>query len=572
MHPFFTNPENRSRLYVLWIVIGLVVVGVGSTIGVQIYRPWRQERLMREAREAADRGNFAVASLNVRRALQNAPNDPAICRLMAEILEQAQNPDAVWWRGRVAELTPGSTDVLMDWAKVALKFHKHAAAEKALAGVQAADRERVDYLSTAGTVAYETGKNADAERLFAAVLRHEPDNAAHHLALGRVQVLSSDFFTREAGRKELRALAAEAEHAVPALRALITSHEASGEPVAALSESEQLLKVPAHTFLDELTHLRLLHLTKDERFPEALAALQAKAAPAPKNAGALIVWMGHAGLAKEAVEWATVREPKVGRMPEVRQAIAGCYLELKDWPAVLKITADGPWRQGDYIRHAYRSKALRAQGDLQLARSEWNQATTAAHDRPDAIRWLTKIAASADWPDETEQALWMAIANVPDPAWAVDQLGRRFHEQHDTENLRRLAARSLTTDPQNDNLRNDFAFLSVLLGKETDRALILAHELFKKHPTNFAYASTYAVALHCAKRSPEALEVLEKLPPEELAKPSVAIHYGVILAANGQLDAARKYLDLGRLAPLLPEESALLEKATKLAGEGKSGD
>lgn len=564
MLPFFTNPENRSRLILLWVAVACVVVGGGTALGLQLYRPWRQERLMSDAREAVKRGDFAVASLNARRALQTSPNDVKVCRLMAEILEEGQNPDAVWWRSRVAELTPGSTDALMEWAGVAVKFRKYVSAGKALAAVPEADRQRIDYLSAAGTVAFESGRNAEAGEHFAAALKREPGDPRHRLALGRVRVLSEDFFTRESGRSQLRDLAAHPEHAVAALRALIGSYEASGEPVAALRESERLLTVPGHTFLDELTRFRLLHRTEDERFPAALTAMQDAVAEIPKNAGALLLWMGSAGMAKEGVEWATKRSPKIGRMPEVRQAIAGCHLALKDWEAVMKLTADGPWRQGEYIRHAYRSKALRARGDLQLARTEWNLATTAAQDRPEAIKWLSKIAAGAEWSDEVEQALWMAVSNVPDPTWAVDQLGRRFHEQRDTESLRRLAARSVAADPQDDNMRNDFAFLSLLVGKETERALIMAHEVFKKHPTNAAYASTYALALHTAKRSAEALEILDRLPAVERAKPEIAAHYGVILAANGRHDEARKFLDLGRLAPLLPEEIALLEKAARL--------
>jgi tetratricopeptide (TPR) repeat protein len=567
MISFLTRPENRSRLVALWVVVGCVVVGGGAAIGMQLYRPWRQERLMRDAREAVERGDFTVASLHARRALQNAPDDARVCGLLADILEQGQNPDAVWWRGRVAELTPGSTDALMDWARVAVKFRKHTAADKALAAVPAADRQRLDYLSMAGTVAFETGRHAEAEKHFAAALAREPGHVEHRLALGRVQVLSSDFFTREAGRTQLREIAARPEHAVAALRALITSHEASGEPAAALRESERLVAVPAHTFLDQLTRLRLLHRNEDARFAAALAELQASTATTPKNAGALIVWMGSAGLERAALEWATVREPKLGRMPELRQAIAGCHLALADWATVLKLTADGPWPQGEYVRHAYRAKAMRATGELHFARTEWNLATTAAQDRTEAIKWLSKIAAGSEWSQETEQTLWAAVDNVPDPTWAVNQLGRRFHEQRDTENLRRLATRSMNADPKNENLRNDFAFLSMLVGKDTERALIMAHELYKKHPTNAAYASTCALALHLSKRSPEALEILEKLPAAERAKPEIAAHYGVVLAANGRLDEAQKYLDLGRLAPLLPEETALLDKAARLVAE-----
>ena len=560
MLPFFTNPENRARLYFLWIAVGCVVLGGGTALGLRIYRPWIQERLTQEARTALARGDFPVASLNARRALQNSPDDARVLRLMAEIFEKGGNPDAVGWCGRVADLSPGSGEAHLEWARVAVKFQKFALAERALAGVPEDDRLRIAYSTTAGQVAFEAGRLAEAERHFAAAVQRAPENPAHHLAHGRVQVLSSDFFTRDAGRTELRELAEQPAYAAPALRALIASYEASQELAAALREGERLLTLPAHTFFDALNRLKLLRQTQDERFPAVLAALQAEAVKTPMNAGALIVWMGGAGLAQEALDWATQREPKLGRVAELRQAIAGCRLTLRDWPAVMNLTAD-PWRQAEYVRHAYRSEALRARGDLQLARAEWNLATTAAQHSPSAIQWLAKVAAQADWTDASEQTLWMAVGNVPNPAWAVDQLGRRFHEQKNSESLHRLAAKYLATDPQNENLRNDHAFLSVLLGKDAERALIVASDLARKHPENAAYTSTYAVALHLARRSAEALAVLEKLPPEELVKPPIAAHYGVILVANGRPEDARRYLRLGRLAPLLAEEVALVDRA-----------
>ena len=273
--------------------------------------------------------------------------------------------------------------------------------------------------------------------------------------------------------------------------------------------------------------------------------------------------MGSAGLAAEAVDWATKQAPKVGKMPDVRQALAGCYISLKDWEAVQRITQDGPWKRGDYIRHAYRSRALRELENTRLARTEWSMAMTTAAGHPDALAWLSKIAAEADWTEEIEQALWTAIENVPDPMWAIGKLGRQFHGRKDTEALRRLAVRFLANDPANENAQNDFAFLSLLLGKDISRATVMAHELFKKYPKNAAYVSTYAFALYRSKRPAEAVEVLDALPKAELEKPAIAAYYGIVLAASGTPEKARKYLDLGSQAPLLPEEAALIATASK---------
>jgi predicted Zn-dependent protease len=188
---------------------------------------------------------------------------------------------------------------------------------------------------------------------------------------------------------------------------------------------------------------------------------------------------------------------------------------------------------------------------------------TAAAGHADAVVWLSRIAHEAEWGEETEQALLSAVDNMPDPLWALRNLGRRYHRQQDTEALRRLAARRFTREPKDENARNDFAYLSLLMNKDVERATTLAHEVYKNHPTNADYASTYALALHRAKRAAEGVRVLEALPPAELQRPAIAACYGILLSAHGEFEKARKFLELGRQAHLLPEELDLLNKAAQ---------
>ena len=90
-----------------------------------------------------------------------------------------------------------------------------------------------------------------------------------------------------------------------------------------------------------------------------------------------------------------------------------------------------------------------------------------------------------------------------------------------------------------------------------------AKELYTERPDHAVIASTYAFALHLRGNTPEALSVLQKLKPEALEDPSVALYYGVMLSASGQPDQARKYLGLAQPTKLLPEEKHLLEVARK---------
>lgn len=571
MFAFFTKPENRSRLIVLNVAIGCLVLALGVGGWFFYYKPLRMERLVQGARAAIDRGDFAEASLNVRSAMQAAPDSPVNCALMAEICDKTQNPDAVSWYGRIAELTGNNADALIQWGATALKYRKYPIAEKALARVPEEARRRVDFLAAAAAVDFEAGRYEEAERNYEAAVRLEPANATNRMGLATVKVRSSDFFARDEARHLLGEMASDGKFAVEARRALVSSYEATDEPNAALRESERLVETAGHSFLDRLTRVRLLYDTGDERFSEALTLLQSAAAPEAREAGAIIVWMSSVGLGAQAVEWATKRAPKVGKMPDVRQALAACYLTLKDWEAVQRITQDGPWKRGDYIRHAYRSRALRELGNARVARTEWTMAMSAAAGHPEALVWLSKIAADANWSEEIEEALWTAIDNVPDPMWAIGKLGNQFHGRQDTDALRRLAARFVAKEPANANAQNDFAFLSLLLGKDVSRATVIAHELYKKHPENAAYASTYAFALYCSDRVAEALKVLDALPKVELEKPAIAAYYGVVLAANGTAEKARKYLELGNRARLLPEEAALVAHAAETIQEETTG-
>lgn len=114
------------------------------------------------------------------------------------------------------------------------------------------------------------------------------------------------------------------------------------------------------------------------------------------------------------------------------------------------------------------------------------------------------------------------------------------------------------------SLKDSLAATGLLLNAPQVKPFDLAREVYEKAPTNAAYVSTYAYSLYVQEKREEALQVIEKLPPADLEKPSIAAYYGVFLQAAGQSDKARKYLDLTSKATLLPEERALVEKARSL--------
>ena len=557
---------NRRRLLIIWITIATLVIG--GFVGYTLYKPWRMEKLDRGAQAAMDRQDYFGASLKARRALQIDPHHLPAVLIMAEIAGVFGDERAVDWRARVTQLTGGSTPSLIAYASTAVNFAKHEIAKSVLDQVPEADKRSVDYQAVAGALALDSGDLVAAEGFFANAAELDPTNAAHRFALARTQVGSNDFFRQESGRKLLTELTKIEAFRLRALRELVTSYVMTGEPQAALRECHALIACTDHTFSDELQYLQLLRDTGDDGLPAPLMAAKQKAAANVKNAGALLIWMGNSGLATEALKWATKEAPDVGRMPGLEPGFAACYLALGNWAKLLNVTANGPWPDDDFIRHAYRARACREQNLGGFSDTEWQSAINAAANEPAALEpaalnWLVEKARDWKWSLEEEKALWAVISRSPKATWALEALYQRYLREKNTLGIRRVAAHLLKIDPSNESAQNDFAMSSVLLDHEVERARDMASVLYRKHPANVAYASTYAFALLAAGQANRALQVLETFPPTDLETPAVAAYYGMALAAADAPEKARRFLTIARDATFLPEEQAWITKAER---------
>lgn len=555
--PAFSMPKWAWASAVALLV---ALLGLSALFGYAKYRARQLDELVTVAEQALTKGDYAQASLIAQRALQVDKNCRRACEVMAKLGEQVGDGRAVRWRQKATEISPDSLSTDLALASTALRFNQIDIAVQALAEVRGANREHPDFLATSGALALATNDRQAAERYYAQASQLAPDNADYRFALAKIQAESNDYFSRDAGRQVLSALAADPELGAAALRALIASYKATREPLAALRASAKLIATPGHVFADRLLRLSLLAGLGASGWATELAAAQDESAKNPKDAAALVLWMVDAGRAADALDWITRRTPEVEGFSEVRPALTACYATLGKWDAVMEATGS-EWAVGEPIRHAYRSRALREQGQMQLSQSEWYVALTSAGRTPEAIRWLASVALEWQWEAEEEQALLMAIETQSKPTWALRRLSSKYSAKGDTAALRRVAAMLMEADPRSGDARNDYAFLSLLLFQDMERASRLARDLCQEYPENAAYASTHALALHLYGRSEEALNVMKKLPPERLEEPSIAAYYAILLVANHEPARAIPFLRLAGNARFLPEERRMITEA-----------
>jgi hypothetical protein len=217
----------------------------------------------------------------------------------------------------------------------------------------------------------------------------------------------------------------------------------------------------------------------------------------------------------------------------------------------------------DFLRLALHARAFREMGDTAKFNAEWSEAVKKVTPNAEKVEMLWKTADKWSWRGEAIALLWLGAKDSTRGEAALRTLYDYFVKSGDTQNLYRVLLHLQELHPDDRDILNNVAQVSLLLSLNTERGQTLAHDVYEKDPKNPTYISTYAFALYLKGEAAKAYKLFATLTDAELREPPIAVYYGIILAAVDDGDRATEFLDLGQKASLLPEEKALLEKARR---------
>lgn len=339
----------------------------------------------------------------------------------------------------------------------------------------------------------------------------------------------------------------------------------------ALRIAAQIVSAPGATFEDRLVQLEVLRQLKRKEFWWCLAMLQkqaeaewsealleGRAADGLGTAAILLSWLNRRGLASAVVDWSQRMPGEMPAQVPVRIDLVDAHYLLRDWKAVKNLTQAENWGPLDWKRKALNARALREEGDENGWNTRWNGAVSMSRESPERLAQLARYAEVWKWDDQLLEVLWLLAADRRNRAEALTVLNEKYAAAGKTRELLRVARSAREADPEHPGPKNNVAYLSMLLASDLDEAYALAAEVYQQHPTNPVIAATQAYALHLQRRTREGLKILRQLGGGQLAEPSIACCYGILLAADGSKDEARRYLDLAARGNLLPEERALI--------------
>jgi predicted Zn-dependent protease len=497
----------------------------------------------------------------LRRALNYNTNCVDACRAMAELTEKLSSPAALLWRSRVVELNPKSVPDRFALARTAIMFRDYLSATNALAGVSQAARSTPEYHNLAGSVAAAMHWLAEAETHFSEAARLEPTNPIPRLNLAVVRLQGTNAQDLALARTALKLLRANPVVHCQALRELVADSLHCGEAQNALAFSTELLQQTNALFSDRLLRLDALRATRSDDFDAAVASAQKEAAGESRKIFEFASWEGRRAGSAGALAWLQSLPSAMQTNQPAALLAAHCQGALKEWRPLEVSLERQQWRELEFARYAFKSLALRGQELASSSNTAWKNACNATGGRKESLVMLLRLAEGWNWAPETDDLLWTIIHRYPSEKWAAVALSRNLLWEGRTRALMALYDEQIKLNPADLSARNNLAMTALLLDARELGPQELAREVYRQVPTNPAYASTYAFSLHLQKQSAQALKVFERLKPDELEQPPVALYYAIVLQATGNGERATKYLDIAAGIKLLPEERKLLIQA-----------
>lgn len=534
------------------------------------FRAWQSQQSTRTAAQALKDHKLDEATIAARRAIQLDPDNAEAIDLMAQLSALASPDEAVKWRERLTELSPQSPDAWLGLAEAAVNARQYQTADRALNRVPEPARS-LRFYRDAGSLALGVNDRSRAIDFFRQAAAALGATDADRFNLDALELSSGQPDRAAAAEAGLMALFADPALAQKCHRLLASFDVSSKNFAGAQPHVDYLLHLPQVQFEDALIALDLFLQTDRTKFDQLLHNCLVRFRDEPLPASEVVRWLNAKNLLAEAQAAVSNVSPKTANDPNFKAALADTFVRRKDWAGLEGWCKDPGWGVNEYLRIAYDLKARRDLGGVTTseALNAWRESLAKTGQHAECVSILFHLAIGWGWQHEAESALWAAADASSGRRAALEALWRWYGREHNTQGLFRVANRLLELDFNDRTARNNVVMLGSLLGIKNGSFLDWARDNWEndrgKHPQ---FGTTYAFTLFEQGNLDDATRVLAQIGPDVLSNPDDALYAGIIKAALGQQDDARKLLEVASRGDLLPEEKELLIRSrSSLASE-----
>lgn len=538
-----------------------------------VYVHWRGERELAQARSFFARRDMERSSLALQEALRDNASAEAF-RLAGDYLEAAGSSQAVDARRRACENRPGDLGLKLELANTALRFNDAATARQVVDSLDPSVRNRLEWRRTEAACALLQSDWRRADALLAGLEKDLPGDAGIRLLHDSFLVRQADVRKAEAAREDLNRLVLDPQQQVPALRVLLADAFARRARLDAARIGVALAAASVTSFSDLLDALsaELYGRPGSGGDPALVQRVLRRASTDPFAAAHYARWLLVQEGPAAAGAWLAGLSPDFRKNPVFVELDADVAAGLGDWNRLQGLLEAGAWGNlpRRAIAEAFRARSLRQKGSVEAAGLAWNEAVGACGASSSGQQTLARLAGVWQWPEAMRDALFAAVRSSPGDENASQLLIGLLHYRRDTRRLLELFALRKDALPPSPRRFADWALVSLLVdpAERPNPATRILADLYSRQPDDPYLATDYAFSLWQLRRYARAREVLDRLAPEDRAAAARAPYVAVVYASAGRWDDARAAIVRAPpYASLLPEEAALLARATALVGD-----
>lgn len=559
-HPFRLQRTKTVGLYVGVSIIGLGVLLAGFYLGRPIISKYRYNRDLKNAERYEKEGDSRSALLTWEQLNRLHPADPEARRRLAGFYERAGLLESVAaWREAV-ELDPENSQGHLGLARTAIRFGDRQTARTALEKLPADGSHSAEYYRLhAGLALLERDVRAQEENLTKLALI-EPDNDRVRLNLAMIRLIDPHGPRAAGARTALLELARKDKVRMRAVVELL-GDVARRWPAPAV-ERDAALSALAGTLTPARGPLLTLPSQLDH-IDRLVEYAMGQPDPTPEDVVSLANWMSLNGQTETALQWIDTLPARLTDDAQLQAAQTEFAIRVRDWDRLRRLLLAGAWGPvpTEAVEQAFRAQAGVRDAHSAGIRPGWTAALDAGKTSPAGLRMLLRLAGLWAWPDEHRLVLLTIARTLPRETWAWRQLISDSLGRGDSEQLWQVYNEWRMAMPGDAVVQVESAIMGNLLGLHRAPDATETVVYLRQQPLNPGAAVAHALALWREQRVPEAVAVLDALPPTAFNEPRYALAGGVVLAEAGRAAASEELLKRTSGELLLPEERALVTAA-----------